>query len=756
MATMTTADGIARVTAARVSPSLFDMLGIAPLLGRGLLPDDEREGMNVVVLSQAAWEQFFAADPAVLGKTVVINRTVYAIVGVMPPAFDIPSRDIQFWMPFAPRTGQGSARFDGHYALLKEGVSLKVAAEEANALGPEIQREGTRPNYGVPGPPPPPAGATMGGPADRTPSQVSQLPRFEVIGVKDALVVTVRPALRVLMIAAGVVLLIVCANVANLLLARATARQREIGVRLALGAGRGRIVRQILTESAVLSLAGGLGGIVLAAAGVRVVKTLATTDTPTLFQISANLSDGSMLPRLREIGVDPAMLAFAAGAALVTGMLFGLAPAFYMARVNYARAIGAGASSRSAGAQPGRAPVRSVLVVAQLVLATTLLMGAGLLVHSFLKLLNVDTGFDSRNVVNLQLVFPQGASGPRRLSLIDEYLSRLSARPGIEAAGFTNIAPFLALTEYGGLFVPPGVPREQMLEDPLRPQTRVVSQDYLPALGVRLLEGRWLSAGDGAGQANVLLVNRALAERYFAGHSPVGVLVNVFRTEKEADPWEIVGVVDNVSQARLDQEPFPLMYMDVRQMAARPGRLGTAFGIPSIAIRTTSDTARVATDARAILRELDPAAGIDGVATLEQLRYGSLVRPRFYAVLVGILAGIAAILAAVGIYGVLAYAVAQRTQEIGIRMALGAQRGALLAFVLRQGLLLTIVGLALGIGGALALTRYLEGMLYGLTPVDAPTYALVAVVFAGVATLACYVPARRATKVDPVVALRCD
>lgn len=757
MASMSTPEGVVRVTAARVSPMLFDMLGVRPLIGRALLAEDERPGVNVAVLSESAWARFFGSDPSALGRSVVLNNTVYSIVGVMPAGFDVPSRDIQMWMPFAVQPGQGRAAFGGHYALLKENVSIAVATQEVDAIGPDIRRDGQRAGYGVPPPPPPPAGATMGGPADRSPAQATNAPRFEVVGVKDALVSTVRPALGVLALAAGVVLLIVCANVANLLLARSTARQREIGVRLALGASRGRIVRQILTESTVLSLVGGIGGIVLAVAGVHLVKTLATADTPFLFQLSANLTDGSMLPRLDEIAVDGQVLAFTFGASLLTGLFFGLAPAAYLIRVNYARAIGAGAWSRSSGGQPGRARVRNVLVVAQLVMATTLLMGAGLLVHSFVKLLNVNTGYDARNVLNLQLVFPEGASGTLRLSLVEEFLSRVKSRPGVQAAGFTNIPPFLALTEYGGLFVPPGVPREQMLEDPLRPQSRAVSHDYLPTLGVRLLEGRWLNDADAAGQPNVMLVNRALADRYFGGRSPVGVLVNVFRSTEQPETWEIVGVVDNVSQARLDQDPFPLMYMDVRQMAARPGRMGNPlFGIASIAVRTSGDWTAVAMDARAIMRELDPSAGVDGIATLEHLMSGSLVRPRFYAVLVGILACIAGILAAVGIYGVLAYAVVQRTQEIGIRMALGAERRTLLVFVLRQGLVLTLIGLALGLGGALALTRYLEGMLYGLTPLDAPTYALVAIAFATVAALASYVPARRATKVDPVVALRCE
>jgi predicted permease len=760
---MATPGGNVRVITSRVSPMLFEMLGTPPLLGRTLMAEDERPDANTAVISAAAWERFFASAPLVLGRSVELNRDSFVIVGVMPREFDFPSRDIQFWLPLAPRVGQGQSQFGQVLAKLQPAISLEAATHEANVIGASLQPTAApRFNFGVPSaPPPPPGGATMGGPRSIDSAQAANAPRFQVLSVKELTVAPIRRTLLVLAAAVGVVLLIVCANVANLLLARGTARQREIGVRIALGAGRGRIVRQMLTESVVLSLLGGIAGTLVAIAGVRLVKTLATVDIPPLFQISANLENGSMLPRINELAIDPAMLMFALGMSVITGVIFGLAPAVNASRLTF-RGFGGFGGIRpfgGFGVFGGGFRVfggRGTLVVAQLVMATTLLVGAGLLIHSFIKLLTVNTGYDPRNVLNFQLVFPAGGSVHQRMALIETLISRLEAHPGVESAGFTNIAPFLSLTEYPGLFVPPGMPRDEMLQDPLRPQGRSVTHSYLQTLGARLLEGRWLTEADAAGQPNVMIVNRSLATRYFGETSPVEALVHLFRTPDTPETWQIVGVVDDVRQARLDQEPFPLVYMDTRQLLSRTQQGPQPFGIPSIAVRGTADAGAIASHARAVLREIDPTAGIDGIATLEQLMYGSLVRPRFYAVLTGVFAILAGIIAAVGVYGVLAYSVVQRTTEIGVRMALGAERGAVLRYVLRQGLVLAAIGIVLGTAGAAGLTRYLEGMLYGVTPLDVPTYALIATAFAGVALLASYVPARRATKVDPVVALRCE
>jgi predicted permease len=427
-----------------------------------------------------------------------------------------------------------------------------------------------------------------------------------------------------------------------------------------------------------------------------------------------------------------------------------------------AQAIATGVS-RAGGSQRGGA-LRNVLVVTQVSLATALLVGAGLLVHSFAKLQVTDAGLDPRNVMTFQLVFPPPPpSGERQQAIIERVVEQLQTDRRVTAAGYTNIAPFLALTEMGGLFVPPGFTREQMLTDPQRPQTRIVNHSYLETIGSRLLEGRWITETDGAGQPSVIVVNRTLARRYFQGASPVNTLVRVFRSPDYVEDWRIVGVVEDMVQARLDENPFPIFYVDLRQalvarqLMPKPLQLGQGLpGFPTIAVRARGPWEPIGADIRTIVREIDPAVGVDAIADLDSLRYGSLVRPRFYAVLVGIFAAISGIIAGVGIHGVLAFAVVQRTHEIGVRMALGAHRHSVIAEVLRRGALLTLVGVGLGLTAAAVLARYLSTMLYGLTPLDTGTYVSVACVLIAIAGLASFVPARRVTTVDPVIALRCE
>jgi putative ABC transport system permease protein len=757
-----TPEGVVAAPRAIVSPALFEMLGVPAQLGRTLLPEDEQPNATAAVMSAAAWQSLFGNDPSVLGRSVTLNGTPFTIVGVMPPGFDYPERVTMFWTPLAPRPDGAARAFGNFIGLLKPGVSLSAATDEANVIGAALRTPTIPSGYGAstaPAPPPAPATATMGGPPAADQDSAPR-PRFEVLSVKDLIVSPIRPALRILTFVVVLVLLIVCANVANLLLARGTARHREIGVRLAIGAGRGRIIRQIITESAVLSLVGGAAGAAVAVGGVHLVKTLATVDTPRLFQLSINLGDGSLLPRVDELGVDVTLLSFATVIALISGVVFGLAPAISMARVNYARTLGVG-TSRSEAAQPQRSAVRSFLVVAQVATATTLLIGAGLLVHTFIKLLSVNPGYNPNGVLTFQLTIPQQMSGERLLAVIERVLGQLSADGRVVSAGYTNIAPFLSLTERGGLFVPPGATREQMLDDPLRPQTRIVSHGYLQTLGARLVAGRWLDENDGGSQAFALIVNRTLVERYFGGQNPIGTPVRVFRSPEYVETWEIVGVVEDMVQARLDQEPFPIVFADMRQVLAARAMMPKALqigqplpGFPTIAVRTRGSWEALSGELRPLVRAIDPTVGVGSIAPLEALRLGSLVRPRFYAVLVGVFAAVAGALAAIGVYGVLAYIVVQRTHEIGIRMALGAQHGTVLRAIMARGLSLAAAGVIIGLVGAGALTRYLSGMLFDLTPFDVATFTVVAGSFLVVAAVACYVPARRATTIDPIVAVR--
>ncbi len=473
-----------------VSPSIFEMLGVSAQLGRTLIAADERPDSDAAVISAAAWQRFFGSDPAVLGRRITLNNNSFTIVGVMPAGFDYPEPATLFWTAQAVRPGPGANAFGNVVALLKEGVSIEAATAEVNSIGAAL-RPPQPVGYGVPPPPPAAATATLGGQL-RTTLDLANRPRFEVLRVKDLIVDPIKPQMRVLAAAVIVVLLIACANVANLLLARGTARQREMGVRLAIGAGRGRIVRQVLTESVVLALAGGLAAIAVAYGAVRLVEQLATVETPRLFQLSINLGSGSLLPRVSEIGVDATTLVAALAIATLAGLGFGLAPALHLSDTNAPAAIAAG-GSRSGGAPPGALRLRSLLVLSQVSLATMLLVGAGLLVHSFVKLQNVDPGLDPANVMTFQLVFPPPPpAGERQLAIIERVIDRLASDPRVAAVGYTNIAPFLALTEFGGLFVPPGTTRE---DDAGRSPARTdPHRQSLVSAGRRQPAGRWAMA----------------------------------------------------------------------------------------------------------------------------------------------------------------------------------------------------------------------------------------------------------------------
>jgi putative ABC transport system permease protein len=409
-------------------------------------------------------------------------------------------------------------------------------------------------------------------------------------------------------------------------------------------------------------------------------------------------------------------------------------------------------AAASARVTEGHRRLSSLLVVGQLTLATTLLIGAGLLIHSFLKLATLNPGYDSTNVLTFQVVLEGDSEPARKLALAEQLVTRLRARPQVQAVGFINAPPLTLLSMSFGQFVPPGRTleemKEEMRQEPVKPQGRSVSTEYLRAMGVRLLDGRWFDERDTADAQRVLLVNQSLAERYFGETSPVGQSVQLMGDT----PWLIVGVVEDMRQRLLTQEPVPGLFVDARQVIEHGDRM--ALGFLWSALRTTGDPMALVPDVRALTRGLDRTATLDSVATLEQLRTGAMKRPRFYAVLVGTFAGIAGALAAVGIYGMLAFAVTERTREIGVRVALGAEPGEVVRLVMRRGVRPAGLGIALGIAGALTLTRLLSSMLFGLSALDPSTYLGVAAFFTAVAITAAYLPARRATKADPVITLR--
>jgi putative ABC transport system permease protein len=740
--TVRTSDGVAQLWGGMASSNTFILLGVRAMVGRTLGPADDGNP-NVVVLSFDTWRRLFHSDPHIVGKTidlrapepmmqggVALDARVLTVVGVLPVAVEFPTGRIDFYTPFVLDGASRRSPSVTFIGRLGDGVTLETARDEANLIGSSIR-------------PPRPASANL------------TVPRFEVQQLKEQMVGELRPALRVLLAAVVIVLLIVCANVANLLLARGTARRREMAVRFGLGASRGRLIRQMLTECLVLAAVGGALGGLFAAAGVTLVSRLASVDAPGIFRFA---SWASVLPRGNELGLDLKMLTTGFSLAAITSLLFGVLPALHLSRANHLYAMG----SRGVGASPRESRIRATLVVGQLVMATVLLVGAGLLAHSFVKLATVEKGYDPSNVLTFQLVFPPDYSVVRKTDTIEALLARLRATPGVESTGVARAGVLIPEQISVGTFVPRGRTLDEMRADPAKPRLRPVSAGFLTAMGVRVLDGREFVAADTSTAMPVIVMNRTVARRFFRAASPVGQVVDWFVGKLPPTQVQVVGVVEDVRNVSPDRESFPEIFIDYRQSLALQQRWGdsarlqneTSIGFTSVAVRTKGDPESSMSTIARIVRFVDPNVGIDAMITMDRLVASSIARQRFYAILLGVFASVAGMLAAIGIYGVLAYAVTQRTQEIGIRMALGAQRAQVLTLVLRQGVMLTTIGVATGLAGAAAGTRFLQSMLFGITALDPTTFMVVGLLLGLVALLASYVPARRATDVDPMVVLR--
>jgi putative ABC transport system permease protein len=727
-----------RFDGAMMSADLLPMLGIAPLLGRSFDRGEDAPGADaVVILGYGMWQRQFGGDPHVIGRVVSLDGRDRTIVGVMPPRFSFPDTQTQFWIPYVvPPRDRGLAPRVPMIARVKKDVTLQAAAAEVTTL---LRRLAP-----APPPPPPPPGVTA--PAPR-PAPVQEI---DLVSVQESLVAPTRPALLMLAAAVGFVLLIACLNVANLLLARTAARRRELAVRLALGAGRGRLVRQLLTESVLLALVGGIAGIALAYGGVRLLQVLGATLS------RRDLGSFFSIPRLGEIAIDPPVLLFTVAVSALTGVLFGLAPALRQSHGHSIEILRDGSASASSGFDLlGRHRMQGLLVITEIAMAMLLLVGGGLLIRSFVKLSSVDPGYDPTNVLTFQVGLPGSGNSA---TFAEALVERLRTIPGVRSAGYARQLPMVRARSTLAVRRTPEPPRVPppppaapgVVNPPEWPDARHVSRDFLAVMGIRVIAGRPFGDSDGAGQPQVLLINRTLARSGLLGDHPIGQRVYAMGMA----PWEIIGIVDDVRQFGLDQQPGPQVFVDIRQLyGPNAARIG---GPTYFAVRTMGDPAAAATAIRGVVSRLDPTATVDNVATMEQLLSNSVVRPRLYAVLLGMFAALAATLAAVGIYGVMAYAVTERTREIGIRVALGARRSDVMTLVLGQGALLTAIGIALGVFGAAAVTGYLRTMLFGLTPLDPPTFIAVSVAFAAVALLATCVPARRATRVDPIVALRCE
>jgi len=689
-----------------VSASLFELLKVAPDKGRTFTADEDRiGGPPVVLISRALWERRFGGDPNVIGKPISISGTTGTIVGVMPAQFQFLDPAAELWVPLAQNQFASSARQVRLLSVagrLNDGVQTSQANAEMTAIAQRLENEYPDSNRGV---------------------------SLRLVPLHDQVTGKVRPALLLLFGAVGLVLLIACANIINLMLVRSAARRREIAVRAALGAGRMRLLRQLLTESITLSVLGGAAGILIGSWGVNAL--LALNPIP--------------IPSYNKIGVDMTVLAFTLVASVVTGIVFGLAPAWQSLRVDLHSALKEG--GRGAVAEHGQRRLSSLLVITEMAMAMVLLIGAGLLLRSFAQLLDVKPGFNTENILTMQIGLPNipYQQPEKRAAFMQQLEASLLGAPEVASVGFVtrlplmstlnNITSFLAIE---GREVPAGE----------RPEIdfRRASTGYFQTMGIPLLSGRVVTEQDVTNGSRFVMINEAMATRFWPGEDPVGKRISTMVSSGQQIPWQtIVGVVGNVRHLSLDVEPRPEIYYHTNTQPP--------FG-PVVVIRTTSDPKRLISIARAKVRELDREVPISNVNTMEQLVAQSVAQRRFGMFLLGTFALLALLLAAIGIYGVVSYSVTQRTQEIGVRMALGASATDVLKMVLRNGMSLALIGVGLGLIGAFGLTRLMWRLLFEVTPTDVTTFALVSVGLISVALLACYLPARRAMKVDPLEALR--
>jgi putative ABC transport system permease protein len=688
-----------RVRAAGVTANFFSLLGVQVHLGRDFFPDDERPGApRVALLSEHFWRSHFGADPQVVGKTIRLSGVEGIVVGVMPANLNFPAKDVKLWT--AMQTEQPTRR--GPYFLtgigrLKPGITPQQARAEIQTFKSSFS----------------------GDKFD-----------FNLLPVNEYLVGDVRTALVALLVAVIFVLLIAAVNVANLTLVRAEARVKEISIRTALGASRGRIFRQSLTESLLLTIAGGVVGVLLAMWGVELLLKFAPEG----------------LPRLSEIRIDGSTLGWTALVSLVTCLIFGFAPAWQSSRLDLNETLKEGGRSAAQGATRQR--WRNLLVVTELSLAMMLLIGAGLLVKSLWRLQRVDVGVNPERVLTMQLALRGGRyAQPEGTERVRDFYSRLveqtQSLPGVRAAAVSNSLP-PDDPDFSSDFTIEGRSTEPGQQSPIAYFIRV-SPDYFRVLDIPLRSGRFFNATDSANAQRVMLINKTIQRQFFPNEDPIGKRINTGSAQEPV--WhQIVGVVEDVKYNGLADEVQPALYQPTAQ--------APSWGMALILKTDVADPLSLTAAVRSEVRKLDHDLPIAQVSTLDQRLATATAQPRFRTMLITLFAAVALVLACVGIYGVISYSVAQRTHEIGIRIALGAQQHDVLKLVILQGASLAITGAALGLGGAFALTRLMAGLLFGVTPTDALTFSYVPLCLILVALLACYIPARRAAKVDPLVALR--
>ena len=693
-----------------VTPSFFSTLQRQPSLGRAFTEAEATPGADkFAILTHGLWTSRFGSDPAIVGRSIRLNGEPYAVVGVLPADFDLPSRDISVLVPFsftpAQMSDQGRGNeFSSMIARLRPGATIEQLNAQIKAI------------------------------VDRN---LDRLPQFQTFArtsgfggfgrpIREQLVGDARAPLLVLQAGVIVVLLIACANVANLLLMRAAGRGRELAIRSTLGAGRGRLARQMLTEGVVLSIFGGIGGLALGLIGVRALVATSSTQVPGLVDTS----------------IHPAVLAFTMGLSIVTGLVFGLVPAIAVSRGNTSAIL----KDDNARSSPGRGTgvTRATLVVAETALALVLLVGAGLLIKSFARLQNVDPGFSTENVLTAQMSLPAARypDAAARRAFWARAIESARALPGVTAAGLTSNVPFNGMVSSGSYSIVgynPG-PTDA------RPHGRqeVVGGDYFRAMQIPLVSGRLFNDGDTAESPRVVVIDQYLVNRYFPDKSPLGQQIR--RGDADSPPFTIVGVVGTINSIDLGE---PVLKERLYYPITQQGQANMA-----LVLKTGLDPLTLVPELRRTVQSIDPEQPIADVRTMNQWVVRSLEGRRTPMLLLTLFGGVALVLSAIGIYGVLAFGVAQRTREFGIRQALGADRRSILSMVLKQGLGTAAIGLAIGLGGSLALTRYLQSLLFGVGAQDVTVFAGVTFLLLAVTVAACYLPARRATRIDPMTALR--
>ncbi|HEY2375658.1 MAG TPA: ABC transporter permease [Gemmatimonadaceae bacterium] len=703
-----------RLTGARVNANFFDILGISPLLGRGFVRgDDAKAAAFTVVLSEALWRSHFGSDPAVIGRQLIIDGRPHTVLGVVP-RIDIP-RDNDVWLPLIPENGEDDPSNRGAHFLRGVGRLAPTATVERAAL--ELSQIARRLAQQYPE-----SNANFGA---------------TVIPLREAIVGNVRPALVVMLAGVGFVLLIACANVANLLLVRASTRETEIAVRTALGAGQRQLVRQLVTESMLLALGGAVVGTALAAWAVDGVKTFGPRG----------------VPRLANVTIDARVLIFSVVVAIVAGLLFGLAPALHAAKTNVGQMLKE--STRGSSGRRGTRRTRGALVVAEMALAVILLIGAGLLARSFVALTNVNPGYRPENVVTMSVSLPNTKYpwDQQAINFVDQLLERVRQLPEVQSAAVAFGRP---LSEDGMRITfertdrPPSTPDKRLVAD-----VRVVTPAFFSTLRIPIVAGRGLQATDLPNAPQAVVVSEAFVKQFYPNENALGKHIVLGwgrqRSANKADTvtagGEIVGIAGDVKSFGANEAAPSTVYVPFDQ-----GPIGDL----SVLVRATVSPSLTINGTRAAIKEVDGDLPVFDVKTMTDVVSDSVAQPRFYAILLGSFAGIALLIAALGIYGVISYAVSQRTRELGIRIALGAQSERVVRLVIGQGLTLTLFGILIGIAGAFVLTRLIATMLFGVAPADPLTFVGVATVFVLVACLASYLPARRAAGVDPIIAMRAE